>query len=81
MSNKRKAYCGSKAVSSSTGNCNPFVLKNLPLLIKQKKSMKDLYSLILQCGLQGNLIKTHFLAWMELTSFIVATRGCVFGFC
>lgn len=41
MSNKRKACCGSKAVSSSTGNCNPFVLKTLPLLIKQKKTMKD----------------------------------------
>lgn len=36
MSNKRNACCGSEAISSSTGNCNPFVLKTLPLLIKQK---------------------------------------------
>lgn len=43
MSDKRKACCSSQALSSSIGNCNPFVLKTLPLLITQKP-VKDLYT-------------------------------------
>lgn len=48
MSNKGKACCSSKAFSSSIGNCNPFVLKTLPLLIIQKNIKdSDSYTLIL----------------------------------